>query len=63
MTSLDTSDLDQYKNPIGAKNDLGRDGAFSDFSILIGFFHRMENAKQLSMCVPHPGITFFNAHF
>jgi len=32
--------MDQYGNYLGSEYDLGKDGAFSDFSVLIGQFHR-----------------------
>ncbi len=34
----DVAKLDKFNNPIGNKFDLGIDGAFGDFSILIGCF-------------------------
>jgi hypothetical protein len=35
----DASGYDQYGNPTGRTYDLGRDGAFSEFNILIGQFY------------------------
>jgi len=36
------TEYDQWLNPAGTKYDLGRDGAFSDFSVLIGKFYNGE---------------------
>ncbi len=33
-----TTPLDKFKNPVGAKFDLGRNNAFGDFHVLIGLF-------------------------
>jgi hypothetical protein len=38
---------DQYKNPAGSKFDLGREGAFTEFRLLVGnFFHRTKEFDE-----------------
>jgi hypothetical protein len=45
-SELQETDLDKYKNPKGTKHDLGKDGAFSKFSVIVGnFFHRTGEFK------------------
>jgi len=35
--------LDQYQNPEGTEFDLGREGAFTDFSVIVGEFYPIQN--------------------
>ena len=43
---------DQWLNPAGAKYDLGKDGAFLDFTVLIGKFHTSRNFTEAAFkCV------------
>ncbi|CAF3066365.1 unnamed protein product [Rotaria sp. Silwood2] len=48
----DASGYDQYGNPIGRTYDLGRDGAFSEFSILIAQFYIDSQFNDAAMKVP-----------
>ncbi|CAF0814563.1 unnamed protein product [Adineta ricciae] len=41
----DASTYDQYNNPIDGEYDLGRDGAFTDYRILIGQFYKSGDMK------------------
>jgi hypothetical protein len=43
----DASGYDQYGNPTGRTYDLGKDGAFSEFSILIGQFYTFDMQKSI----------------
>ncbi|CAF1562438.1 unnamed protein product, partial [Didymodactylos carnosus] len=43
----DASGYDQYGNPTGRVYDLGPDGAFSEFSILIGQFYSFDMQKPI----------------
>ncbi|CAF4238022.1 unnamed protein product [Rotaria sp. Silwood2] len=49
---IDARGYDQYHNPVGRIYDLGRDGAFSDFNILIAQFYIDSEFNDTAMKVP-----------
>ena len=42
----DIAQLDEFSNPLGDKYNLGKQGAFGEFSILIGLFYESEGYKN-----------------
>ena len=41
----DVAELDKFSNPVENKYNLGKEGAFGEFSILIGLFYEGEGLK------------------
>ncbi|CAF1487247.1 unnamed protein product [Adineta ricciae] len=51
-TINNAAQYDQYGNPKGANYDLGKDGAFKDFSILIAQFYKDSQFNEAAIRVP-----------
>ncbi len=41
------AELDEFNNPIGTVYDLGVDGQYNDFSLLIGLFYAGEGLADI----------------